>query len=323
MIITKTPYRISFFGGGTDYPAWLAKHPGAVLSATIDKYCYISVRELPPYFEHKHRIVWSKLENVTSISEIQHPAAKACLEHLKWEQGICINHDGDLPAASGIGTSSSYVVGLLHALHHLRGERTNSEELAREAIKVEQDITHSYVGKQDQVAAAVGGLNLIEFSGKDGIHVSRINLNTEYQARFSSHLMLVFTGFARNASTVAASYQFDGEDALKAIYRSVFTGLEILKSEDWEKFGHILDKAWADKCQLSPEICNPYTFFLYERARQAGAWGGKLLGAGGGGFMLLVCPPEKQEVVRQALKGLLFVPFHFETKGSHIVVNGS
>ena len=321
MIISKTPMRISFFGGGTDYPAWFTEHGGAVLSTTIDKYTYISARYLPPFFEHKYRVVWSRIENVNTIDEINHPAVRACLHYLKFTEGVVINHDGDLPAQSGMGTSSSFTVGLLHALHALRGKPNYPRSnviLANEAIYVEQNLIKNYVGNQDQIAAAIGGLNLIRFN--KNWKAERILLpNNELEKR----LMLVFTGLSRNSYEIATSYQFDKAAVLSRMYDLVFLAEKALHKSQWEDFGLMLDESWNLKCQLSPGVCTPYIGYLYEKAKLAGAIGGKLLGAGGGGFLLILCEPDKQQAVKDALKGLLFVPFHFEDKGTQIIGNGN
>lgn len=205
MIITRTPFRISFFGGGTDYPGWYRQHGGAVLATTIDKYCYITCRHLPPFFEHKHRIVYSHIENVTHNDEIQHPAVRAVLNWSGIDEGLEIHHDGDLPARSGLGSSSSFTVGLLHALKALHGQMANKQGLARDAIHVEQNVIGENVGSQDQVSAAFGGFNRIEFNCNDSFDVSPVILSKQRQSELHSHLMLCFTGFSRIASEVAKS----------------------------------------------------------------------------------------------------------------------
>lgn len=320
MIITRTPYRISFFGGGSDYPAWFKEHGGCVLSTTIDKYCYISTRWLPPFFEHKHRIVWSQIENVSKIDEIHHNSVRECLKFLNIEQGISIHHDGDLPARSGMGSSSAFTVGLLNALLHLRGgDLIPNQGLAQLAIHIEQDLIKDNVGCQDQLACAVGGLNFLHFN-KDGQNSVRpINISPERKKELESHLMLVFTGFPHNASDVAGTYQFRDLHPLMEQVREGETILTTMRTI--EDFGLLLNEAWQTKKTLSPSISTPYIDFLYDSALKAGAIGGKLLGAGGGGFMLLFCEPEKQQAVKDALKGLLFVPFHFEDKGTQVILN--
>ena len=320
MIITRTPLRISFLGGGTDYPAWFREHGGAVLSTTIDKYIYVSVRELPPFFEHKHRCVWSQIENVNNIDDIHNNVMRECLRYMGIGCGVAINHDGDLPARTGMGSSSAFTVGLLNALHILQGTHETSICLAEEATHVEQDLIKDSVGNQDQVAAAYGGLNFIEFA-PNGIKCSPLNISPERRKLFESHLMLVFTGFPHMASDVAGTYEFKPD--LKDMMKLTREGKTILENGHIRDFGSLLHDGWVLKCCLSPDICTPFTSYLYDKALQAGALGGKLLGAGGGGFLLLFVEPEKQESVRQALKGLLFVPFHFHDKGSEVIMNGN
>lgn len=321
-IITRTPYRISFFGGGTDYPAWFLKHGGCVLSTTIDKYCYVSARWLPPFFEHKHRIVWSQIENINKIDEIHNNIARECMRYLNIENGIAINHDGDLPARSGMGSSSAFTVGLLNALHHLQGETIPPIRLSEEATRIEQDMIKDNVGNQDQIACAVGGLNYIEFQ-RSGIAICKqVDITPERKNELESHLMMVFTGFPRTASEVAGTYNFNRDEYLISMMKQVQTAEGILISgDDIRLFGAMFNQTWQYKKQLSDAISTPYIDFIYDNAIKAGALGGKILGAGGGGFMLLFCEPEKQDDVRKALKGLLVVPFKFENKGSQVILD--
>jgi D-glycero-alpha-D-manno-heptose-7-phosphate kinase len=321
LIITRTPYRLSFFGGGSDYPAWFEKHGGCVLSTTIDKYCYISVRWLPPFFEHKHHIVWSQIENVNTLDEIKNHVVRECLKSLDIDKGISITHDGDLPARSGMGSSSAFTVGLLNALYHLQNCAPSGVFLAEEAYYTEKELIKENIGYQDQVACAIGGLNRINFH-EDGIfNCQKIDITPERKKELQSHLMLVFTGFPRTASEIAGTYNFDNSKYLSTIVNQVSDAQAILKNGDIRDFGQLLNEAWLAKKQLSNSITTPYIDFLYDNALKAGAIGGKVVGAGGGGFMLLFCEPDKQEAVKNALKGLLFVPFKFEDKGSQIILN--
>ncbi|HCM36490.1 MAG: kinase [Candidatus Wildermuthbacteria bacterium RIFCSPLOWO2_02_FULL_47_9c] len=328
MIISKTPFRISFFGGGTDYPVWFREHGGQVLSTTIDKYCYLSVRYFPPFFPYKHRIVYSKIETVNDIGEILHPAVKATLEFFKIEKGLSIHHDGDLPARTGLGSSSSFTVGLLHALHGLQGQNISKEELAREAIHLERDMLKENVGSQDQVAVAYGGLNKLVFSGANDVSVQPIAVSEARRKELESHLALYFTGFSRYASEVAKE-QIEKtpqkQKELQAISDMVDQGIDILQNEKVSilGFGKLLGESWQLKRSLTDKISTVQIDALYERAVRAGAVGGKLLGAGGGGFMLLFIPPDKQQNVREALKDLLEAPFHFERGGSQIIYRNS
>lgn len=328
MIITRTPYRLSLAGGGSDYPAYFEKYGGAVLNTTIDKYCYISARWLPPFFEHKYRVVWSRIENVNNVHEIYHPAVRECLKYLNPKDGLVINHDGDLPAASGMGTSSSFTVGLLHALRALNGERPDKVMLGREAIYVEQQLIKNMVGNQDQLAAAIGGMNVFEFTEtektpptptKQGFKYHPVE--TDKKKELQDSLMLVFTGFPHEASQIASTYKFD-DSVLREMYYMVFEAEGCLTRGNVRGIGELLHYGWELKKKLSGSISTDYIDFLYQKARNAGAVGGKLLGAGGGGFLLLFVEPDKQDKVKEALKGKLVVPFQFEEKGTHIVGNG-
>ena len=325
MIITRTPFRISFFGGGTDYPAWYQRHGGVVLATTIDKYCYISCRYLPPFFEHKYRIVYSLIENVKNISEIQHPAARAVLDVLDCKDGLEIHHDGDLPARAGLGSSSSFTVGLINALMALKGKYISKEELASQAIQVEQNVIRENVGSQDQISAAFGGFNRVEFRQDGSFEVSPIVLPGERLAALQSYLMLCFTGLSRTASEIARSTieNLDRrEKELKLMSGLVDQAVSVLQSRTApiEEFGQLLHQSWMYKRQLSEQVSTAEIDRLYETARGLGAIGGKLLGAGGGGFFLLFVRPEHQKEIREKLSRLVHVPFRFENAGSRVVL---
>jgi D-glycero-alpha-D-manno-heptose-7-phosphate kinase len=325
VIITRTPYRVSFFGGGTDYPAWIREHGGAVLATAIDKYCYITCRRLPPFFEHKHRIVYSLIESVSSNDQIKHPAVRAALQSENVTEGLEIHHDGDLPARSGLGSSSSFTVGLVHALHALRGNMSNRNQLAKAAIHIEQDLLQENVGSQDQIIAAYGGLNYVQFRHDGTFDVTPVIVPLERKAELRSHLMLCFTGFSRFASEIAKS-QLDNmaakEKQLMRMQQMVEEGLEIFlnSSVPIAAFGKLLHEAWQAKRSLSNMITTPEIDKIYEAACDAGAIGGKLLGAGGGGFMLLFAKPEYHTAIRERLKKLIHVPFEFEESGSRVVL---
>lgn len=323
MIISRTPFRMSFFGGGTDYPTWYEENPGAVLATTINKYCYISCRYLPPFFEHKSRIIYSKMEHVHNIDEIDHPAVREVLRFLKIEKGIEIHHDADLPARTGLGSSSSFTVGLLNSLYAMLGQMSSKAQLAKEAIHVEQNMCNENVGCQDQALAAYGGLNFVEFGGAEHLQVNKVTLPPERIKKFQSHLMLFFTGFSRTASTIAA-HQIKNipkkQVELKRMHEMATEGLDLLKADRLNDFGNLLDEAWQIKRGLSDKISTPYIDEIYSAARGAGATGGKLLGAGGGGFVLFFAPPEQQEKIREKLSKLLLVPFKFESLGTQIIV---
>lgn len=326
MIVSRTPFRISFFGGGTDYPVWSREHGGAVLATTIDKYCYLTVRRLPPFFEHRHRIVYSKIEMVQKASEITHPAARAVLEFLKPEGGVEIHHDGDLPARSGMGSSSAFTVGLLHAVHALQGRVVSKNQLAAEGIRIEQEILKETVGSQDQVMSAHGGLNHVTFHSNGEITVCPVTLPRERIVALNDRLMLFYTGIRRTASDVAKSY-VAGLGArrrqLETMRALVDESVSLLNSDrDLDRFGALLHEAWQAKRSLSTQVTNPEVDAIYEAARRAGALGGKLTGAGGGGFMLLFVPPGRRAKVREALARLLLVPFRFDFNGSQIIFYG-
>jgi D-glycero-alpha-D-manno-heptose-7-phosphate kinase len=323
MILSRTPYRISFFGGGTDYPAWYRQHGGAVLAVTIDKYCYISVRQLPPFFEHRFRVVYSKIESCKSVDEITHPAVRGVLQHLNIVCGLEIHHDGDLPARSGMGSSSAFTVGLLNAMYALQGQMTSKRQLALESIRIEQDLIKETVGSQDQVQAAYGGLNYITFHADDEFSIRPVALRSERIQELNAHLMLFYTGIKRTAADIAQSYVNDLENKkqdLRITKDLVKEGLAILSSDQsLTTFGELMHEAWQIKRKMSDKVSNGEVDTLFQQARAAGTVGGKLTGAGGGGFMLLFVPPDRQEAVRQALKQLIHVPFRFEFSGSQII----
>jgi len=311
--------RLSMFGGGSDYPDWYLENGGAVLSTTINKYCHLFVRYLPPFFEHKHRIVWSQIENVQEIDQIQHPIVRETMKYLKIEEGLAIHHDGDLPARSGMGASSAFAVGLLNALYALKGQDKSKMDLALEAIHVERDLIKSKVGSQDQIACSVGGFNLIEF-GRDRPKVKSIPLDNSKIIQLQECLLLVFIGFPHNSNEITESYNFNKKTELQAIHQMALDGYKIIQSGCIVDFGKLLDEAWQRKKRLSNKISTPYIDYTYERAKKAGASSAKLCGQGGGGFLLLFVEPDKQRSVRKALDGMLFVPIKFEDEGSTIIV---
>jgi len=324
MVITRTPFRISFFGGGTDYPAWYRGNKGAVLATTINKYCYITCRHLPPFFKHKHRIVYSKIENVKDINEIIHPAAKAILQFMNIKEGIEIHHDGDLPARAGLGSSSAFTVGLLHALYAMKGEMKSKSSLATEAIHIEQDIIKENVGSQDQVEVAFGGFNKISFNSDDSFQVTPIILKKNKLEQLQEYLMFYYTGLSRFASEIAKK-QIENINKkkieLSTMYQMVDEAVKILNSATTKilEFGKLLHESWKLKRALTDKISNPRIDEIYTVARESGAIGGKLLGAGGGGFMIFFARPQDQPRIKEKLKSLLLVPFRFENQGSQII----
>lgn len=325
MIISRTPFRISFFGGGTDYPDYFRLHGGEVLSTSINKYCYISTRSLPPFFEHKFRVAYSRIEMTSSIEEIEHPSVRNVLTWLDVASGVEIQHIGDLPARSGIGSSSSFTVGLLNALTAQQGRYTGKEQLASQAIHVEQNLIQEPVGSQDQIAAAYGGLNHIEFLTDGSFKVSPIILRSDARRVLESNLMMFFTGVTRMSSSYSsAKIQniSNRETELAQMRRLVGDALSILRQEggDLDDFGRLMHENWQLKKTLSDKVTSPHLEEIYEMAMNAGALGGKLMGAGGGGFFVFYVPPKNQASVKNALSKCVHVPFQFDKNGSSIIV---
>lgn len=325
MIISKTPFRVSFFGGGTDYPEFFKEHGGSVLATSIDKYCYISCRHLPPFFDYKFRIAYSKIETTSKIYEIQHPAVRGVLEQFDIQRGLEIHHDGDLPARAGLGSSSSFVVGLINALNALYGKYSPQRLLATEAINIEQNVLREAVGSQDQILASFGGLNRIDFHQDENFSVQPLIIDKHRKEKFESNLLLFFTGISRFASPVAKK-KIDNMSAktseLKQIKEMVSQGIEILSDDSLplNGFGQLLHKSWMLKRGLADGVTNSKIDEIYTTAIKAGADGGKLLGAGGGGFILFYAEDERRQDVIDALHPLVHVPFKFENLGSSIAV---
>ena len=322
MIISRTPFRLSFFGGGTDYPAWYREHGGAVLSATIDKYCYIFCRELPPWLSYRYRIVWSKIELCQFIDEIVHPAVREALRLMNSPCPIEIHHATDLPAKSGVGSSSSFTVGVLSAIYRLENIDITKRQLALSSIRLEQDILKECVGSQDQIATVFGGLNRIDFPGKtEDFRVTPMNLSKDRLEDFNQRLMLFFTGVTRTAADIASSYVFN-PDTMQQLRHEVDLGIEILAKGELNDFGLLLDEAWRHKKELSTQVTNSDIDDLYDLAKARGALGGKMPGAGGGGFILLFVKPEDKKAVLSGLSNLTYVPFRFDFTGNQIMHDG-
>lgn len=324
MAISRTPYRVSFFGGGTDYPAWYREHGGAVLSMAINHYCYVSGRHLPPFFGIRHRIVWSHIETVGSISEILHPAVRVGLETLGFndEDGVELHHQGDLPARSGIGSSSAFAVGLINVLHAMRGNRLDSHKLALDAIDLEQNQLNENVGCQDQIASAYGGLNIIRFRRNDTFGVEPLKLADNLRSGFESWLMLFYAGSSRISSDFAKKLIDNlgsNVDRLSRMHDMVDEAASLLSAGRLEQFGKLLHESWVLKRRLSESTSNSTIDKIYDDAMRAGAVGGKLLGAGGTGFLVFVVPPQRQDAVRLALAHLVAVPFAADFSGSTII----
>jgi len=324
MIITRTPFRISFFGGGTDFPAWYREHGGAVLSTTIDKYCYVHCRKLPPFFDYKHKIVFfSKQEAFNEIDEIEHPSVRETYRFMNVNEGLVMQHDGDLPSHSGLGSSSAFTVGLLNALYALQGKMINKKRLAFEAIHVEQEMIKEAVGSQDQIAAAFGGLNKIVFS-LNNIEVNPVTISNEKLAHLHSRLMLFFTGFQRFSVEIEETklqMLHKKKHEFRAMHRLVESAIDILNDgvAGYDDFGRLFHENWELKKRLSDKVSTSQIDEIYRKGVAAGALGGKILGAGGGGFILFYIAPEKQEKLKSALEPLLHVPFRFDTLGSQVI----
>lgn len=324
MIISRTPFRISFFGGGTDYPDYCKHNPGASLATSIDKYCWITCRYLPPFFEHNSRIIYSKIEEVRNRKEITHPSVRESLEFLNIIKGIEIHHDGDLPARTGLGSSSAFTVGLLNALHHLIKCPVTKKQLVEEAIYVEQEKCKENVGYQDQIATGMGGFNKYYFGGSNHLKIEKINIGKERIQELESRFLLFFTGFSRTASEIAQHQIANIPNKikeLKKMYSFVDKAIDILYNREVSDFGKLLNETWLIKKELSEKVTNPYIDHVYDLSMKAGALGGKILGAGGGGFLLIFSEPEYHCDIRKALHHLLEVPFKFEETGTQIIGN--
>ena len=324
MIISRTPFRISFFGGGTDYPAWYKENGGLVISTSIDKYCFITCRYLPPFFDYKYRIKYDQREDTNTIDEIRHPVVREGLKFLEIDRGIELMHTGDLPARTGIGSSSSFSVGFLNTIYALKGKMVTKRQLAIDTIHFEQNLLKENVGSQDQTIVAFGGFNKIEFGGPQQITVSPITMGREKLDLLQNHLMLFFTGFSRTASDIAAeqiSKIPKKKKELNAMMELAKEAVDVLNSDEdgIEDFGRLLDEAWKIKQTLSSKITNSDISEIYKTAKDCGALGGKLLGAGGGGFIIFFARPEMQNKIKEGLKNILYVPFRFESLGSQII----
>lgn len=325
MIISRTPFRISLFGGGTDYRAWYEEHGGIVVGTTIDKYCYISIRNLPPFFEHRHRIVYSRIELPKTIEEIEHPAVRAVLQVHPVPGGVEIQHHGDLPARSGMGSSSSFTVGLLNAVRAFHGRRSTRRWLAHEAIRIEQDVMKEPVGSQDQVWASYGGTNQIIFHPGGRIQVTPVDITTERRRELETHMLLFFTGFSRVAGTIAAKKIVNLKNCrgqLSTLGQMAQEATAILENPNrpLREIGVMLKDAWSLKKELAQCVSTNAVDDIHDAALRAGALGAKLLGAGGGGFMLVFAEPASHASIRTALEGLIEVSFRIGSAGSTIVI---
>lgn len=328
MIISKTPYRLSLFGGGADYPSWFVSNQTKLISAAMANYCYISVKQLPPYFDYMNRVIYSKIESVRTFDEIEHPSVRACLKYLQVPNGISITHDGDLPARSGIGSSSSFTVGLINALQTYLDKSLTVHELALQAIDVEQNIIGESVGVQDQIMAAYGGIKVLELSGAN-IKVRELRIPDSYVEDLEEHIMLGFSGISR-LSEVQAKKQVDSikegksVQTLEAMQKLTNEALRIFEHESSsaiKDIGLLLQEQWNYKRTLTDSVANSDINSIYDAAIQAGAYGGKLMGAGGGGFFMFLAPPDAHQKIKDALKQInVWIPFNFDYEGSKIIM---
>lgn len=321
MIITQTPFRMSFFGGGTDFPAFYREHGGAVISTTFDKYCYVNVRHLPRFFDYSTELSYAKIERVSKVEEIQHPAIREAMKQLDMHE-IRLTYEADLPARSGLGTSSSFAVGMLNAFYALKGKYADKRKLADDAIFLERVLCNESGGVQDQIAASFGGLNRINFDAS-GYSVNPVIISPDRKNLLNRNLMLFFTGFSRFSSDIQVEAEKNlksKKDQLLEMLSLVDDAEEVLTSKcDLNEFGRLLDYTWKLKRGITSKVSTDSIDAVYEKAIKAGATGGKLLGAGGGGFLLFYVEPEKQKRVHEVLKDFLYVPFEFETGGTRVI----
>jgi D-glycero-alpha-D-manno-heptose-7-phosphate kinase len=323
MLITKTPYRISFFGGGTDYPEWYQKNGGAFLSTTIDKYVYLTVRQLPKFADSNYRIVWSKVETVNKIKNIQHNVVREMLNAFKFKTGMEVHYQGDLPARSGMGSSSSFVVGLMNSFLNIKKKNITKKDLAKKSIYFEQKTLKEVVGLQDQISATYGGFNKVEINKKGSFKIKKIKIGNKIK-EFNKNLVLVFTGINRTANEIAGQYVHNlkkKEYEMREIAEQVKEGESLLLNSQFNDFGRLLHEGWKFKKSLGKIVTNKKIDELYEFSLKSGALGGKILGAGGGGFMLLYMPKNKIVNFKENLKKVTVVPFNFSETGSEILLN--
>ena len=322
MIITKTPFRMSFFGGGTDLPDFFRDNGGAVLSTTFDKYCYVTVRHLPPFFDYSSEICYARTERVTRVADIEHPAVRNAMAMLDMHE-LRLTYEADLPSRSGLGTSSSFAVGMLNAFYALKGKYADKKRLADDAIKLERELCREAGGWQDQIAAAFGGLNRINFDA-DGYTVDPVIISPERKSALEDSLMMFFTGFTRFSADVQATLRSSMRDKtaeLREMLALVDVAENVLvdKSVPLDDFGRLLDETWKLKRGISSSVSTDSIDGIYASARKAGALGGKLLGAGGGGFLVFYVPADRRDEVMRAMEGLMYVPFRFENGGTRVV----
>jgi len=324
LIISRTPYRISFFGGGTDYPQWYLKNTGEVISTTIDKYLYLSCRNLPPFYKYKYRVIWNKIELAKKKENIEHKVVKKMIDHLKIKEGLDIVYAGDLPAQGGMGSSSSFVVGLMAALYELKKIRFNKKKLAIDSIFFEQKILKEIVGSQDQVASAYGGFQSIKFMKDGSFKITNLAIDKDYLKSLNERLILVYTERPRTAHFIASKYATildKKQETMEQISKYTIEAKQIIKEKELDDFGLLLDKTWKAKKKISTHISNSDVDNIYKKAKKLGALGGKLLGAGGGGFILFYVPLKKRNTFINSFKKEQTIDFNFADKGSEIIFN--
>ena len=324
MIISKTPYRISFFGGGTDYPEWYLKNGGEVISTTINKYLYLSCRALPPFYKYKYRIIWKKIELAKNKSEIEHRVVKKMINYLKIKEGLDILYAGDLPAQSGMGSSSSFVVGLINALFALKNKSLSKDSLAKQSIFFEQKLLKETVGSQDQIATSFGGFQSIKFFKNGKFKINKLIINKNYLHKLNNRLVMIYTERPKTAQDVASKYVNNlnhKTELMELIVKYTNEAKKIIKNENLDEFGLLLDKSWNAKKNISRLITNDHIDRIYNKAKKLGALGGKLLGAGGGGFFLFYVPMTKKKNFLNSFKKHQVVQFEFSNNGSKIIYN--
>ncbi len=323
MIITRTPFRISFFGGGTDFPEFFNEHGGSVLSTTINHYCYITCRIMPPFFDYKYSLRYTNTERCKDLEDIQHNTIRESIRYLDFSYGIEVSHSGDIPANSGIGSSSSFCVGFLNALYGLRSKMMTRRQIAEQAIHIERNMVKEHVGFQDQIATAFGGFNRIDFYNNDRFNVTPMLIDQDKIEQLNNNLILIYSGHPRYSSDIIASLTTDKRKKMivyEEMKKHVDTAVNILNSDnDINDFGRLLHESWMLKKTLGTQVSNPHLDDLYQEGLNAGALGGKICGAGGGGFFLFFVPEEKRAGFLQHFKKLLHVPFRFENYGSQVI----
>jgi len=325
LIISKTPYRISFFGGGTDYPEWYLKNDGEVISSTINKYVYLTCRNLPNFFDHKYRIVYSKIELAKNSRDIKHKVVREIIKKYQINNGLELHYDGDLPAQSGMGSSSSFIVGCLNVISNLISSGYSKKKLADESLKFEQQVLKEIVGSQDQIATAYGGFNSIKFFKNGKYKVNRINVSNNSLKKLNSNLILLYTGNQRRAHDIASSYVFklnkSKKKQMQNILDYVSQAKKFLLNSQFDDFGNLLHESWIKKKELSKNISSEFIDEIYKKAKKNGALGGKILGAGGGGFFLFYVRQNNIPNFKNNFKQFPIIPFEFENKGSEIIFN--